>query len=276
MEAADGWDRGQPFGHPARNTRESVKPQSINHRLRFLLFPLQCGPTSARVYGVVCPAQGFARKNRRHRHARTQPKNRMTALAAAPAAGPLVSRAPLVSSLPAWLVSAGDIDGELAGVQVYGGKLAHVVRHLERERVDFYYPRERVVRFYNGQRREYDRAFIPGCFFVGKGEHGRDKAYEFADFMGWRVKFIVPPGAGAQAELRKEVADLGTLLYDDPALTAYQGLRGGDRCRVAHGPFMNCEGYIESDGTSSRLWVRLTIFGQSVPVEVPVEYLERI
>ena len=192
------------------------------------------------------------------------------------AAPPPVMPGPLVSSLPAWLSAAGEMQGELAGVQVFGGKLAHVVRHLERERVDYYYPRERVVKSYNGRRREYDRAFIPGCFFLGHGFDGRDAAHDYADFMGWRLKFLVPPGAGAQAVLRKEVADLGNLLDYDPTLRAWQGLRGGDQCVVTQGPFQGYQCHVERDGPRSTFWLRTTIFGRSTELNVPVEYVERL
>jgi hypothetical protein len=201
----------------------------------------------------------------------------LTAIAeAAPPRPRAPQAAPLVSSLPAWLASAGDIEGELAGVQVSGRTLGHIVRHLENERVDFYYPRERVVRSSGARRDAHDRSFIPGCFFLGRGVPGRDALREYADYFGWRYRFLVPAGQAAQAVLRKEVAALGALLCHDPTLRAWQGLRGGDRCRVACGAFMGQEGFVEYAGERARLWVRLTIFGRSTSVEVPVEYLERI
>ena len=200
----------------------------------------------------------------------------MIATAAATAAGPLSPRAPLVSSLPKWLPNAGAMEGELAGVQVGGRHLGFIIRQLEKERVDFYYPRERVVKSYHGSRREYDRAFIQGCFFLANGCDGRDAVRKFADFFGWHYRFIVPSGEAAQAQLRKEVTDLGSLLVNDPTLRAWQGLRGGDRCRVVQGPFLGAEGFVDCEGKRARLWVRLTIFGRSTSVEVPIEYLERI
>jgi len=201
-------------------------------------------------------------------------RNRMTALAEPPTAPPTARASGLlVSSLPAWLASAADMEGELAGVEVFGGKLGYIVRQLERVRVDFFFPRERVRRHGRG---EYDRAFIPGCFFIGGGFDGREAARDYASFMGWRVKFLRPVGDAAQAQLRKEVADLGSLLDADPTLRAWQGLRGGDRCRVVQGPFLGAEGFVDCEGKRARLWVRLTIFGRSTSVEVPIEYLERL
>jgi hypothetical protein len=168
------------------------------------------------------------------------------------------------------------MEGEIAGVQVSGKQLGYIVRHLECERVDFYFPRERIVKSYSSGRREYDRAFIPGCFFLANGCDGRDVLRDFADYFGWRYRFLIPAGEAAQAVLRKEVTDLGGMLDHDPTLRAWQGLRGGDRCRVTCGAFMGQEGFIELAGERARLWVRLTIFGRSTSVEVPVEYLERI
>ena len=201
----------------------------------------------------------------------------MIATSAATAAGPLSPRAPLVSSLPAWLPNAGAMEGELAGVQVGGRHLGFIVRQLEKERIDFYYPRERVVKSYHGSRREYDRAFIQGCFFLANGCDGRDAVRKFADFFGWHYRFIVPPGEAAQAQLRREVSDLCGMLDADPTLRAWQGLRGGDKCRITQGPFQNFEGYIEREESGRHtFWVRTTIFQQSTPLEVPAEYLERI
>jgi hypothetical protein len=202
----------------------------------------------------------------------------MTALATASQAPPTArASGVLVSSLPAWLASAGDMAGELAGVEVFGGKLGRVIRHLERERVDYYYPRERVVKCYNGSRQEWDRALIPRCFFVGQGEDGRDVIHDYAvRYMQWRVRFVVEPSDGAQKQLRKEVTDLCGLLYHDPSLQAWKGLRGGDKCIVSQGPFRGFVGYVERDGGRNTFWIRTTIFERSTELQVPVECLERL
>jgi transcription antitermination factor NusG len=194
---------------------------------------------------------------------------------AEPKAGTSPARAPLVTSLPEWLASAGDLRGEIAGVQVFGGKLGHVVRRLEKDRVDYYFPRERVIRHGRG---EYDRAFIPGCLFVARGDDDRgwDIAHRYAHYMGWRVKFLRTNCDAEQAQLRKEVTDLGSLLDHDPGLRCWQGLRGGDKCRVTQGPFMGFEGYIDREGPRHTFVLHTTIFERSTPLEVPVEYLERL
>ena len=202
----------------------------------------------------------------------------MTALATASQA-PHTARASgvLVSSLPAWLASAGQISGEITGVRVYGGRLGKIIAQLEAERVDYYFPQERIIKHYAGGRRQYDRAFIPGVFFVGEGGDGREAIHKYAvRYMGWGVNFISAVGAAGQAQFRKEVTDLCTLLDADPTLRAWQGLRGGDRCRVVQGPFLGAEGFVDCEGKRARLWVRLTIFGRSTSVEVPIEYLERL
>lgn len=201
----------------------------------------------------------------------------MTALAAMPTA-PQPARASglFVNTLPAWLASAADIEGELAGVEVFGGKLGRVIMQLERDRVDFFFPRELVTKHYPGGRQEYHRAFIPRCFFVGQGADGRDAIREYTSFMGWRVNFLRTTGNASQAQLRKEVTDLGSLLHHDPSLRAWQGLKGNDKCRIVQGPFQGFEGYIEREGKDHTFYIHTTIFGRSTPMQVPVEYLERI
>ena len=180
--------------------------------------------------------------------------------------------------LPPGLASVADLRGDISVARVRGRSEREVVRHLLRHGVDYYFPLQLVRRWYAGRKREWTTAFIPGHLFVGGGYDGRAAVAEYGrQFAGRVFGFIgLADSAGMQRQLRSELGKIELLLGNDPTLSARAGIARGVAVRVVAGPFAGWDGVVETVGPRCTFWVRLDLLGQSVPVEVPGEHLERV
>ncbi len=80
-----------------------------------------------------------------------------------------------------------------------------------------------------------------------------------------------------QSKLVKELENLQRAAGENGLITGVNDIRPGAKCRVKMGHhFENMEGEIEKDGSRGFVWLRVTILGDSTPVEIAREHLELI
>ncbi len=80
-----------------------------------------------------------------------------------------------------------------------------------------------------------------------------------------------------QVRLVKELENLQRAAGENGLITGVNDIRPGLKCRVKTGHhFAHMEGLVEKDGNRGFVWLRVTILGDSTPVEIAREHLELI
>ncbi len=137
------------------------------------------------------------------------------------------------------------------------------------KRMDYrtYLPLARVTRHYRARRVEVTLPLFPGYLFVNGDAQTCD--------MAWRTRRVVQilPVAD-QACLREELRHVRRAVESDQVIAVYPALRAGRRCRVTSGALAGLEGVVLRHGQRTRLYLAVTILGQSVVVEIDGGQLE--
>lgn len=180
------------------------------------------------------------------------------------------------AQLPASCGSVAEIHGPYSVAVVRSRCEGPLARYLADRFIDFYNPRRRVIRFYDGRRKEWGSALFPGILFVGHGQEGRDACGKYGErhhnqFRGF-IGFAYEGSVGQK--LLDELGRVERMLTVDPSLEGITGLRRGVRVRVNHpSPFQDLEGVIEGDGGDGRVYVNLPWMGGHVPIPVARDLL---
>lgn len=77
-----------------------------------------------------------------------------------------------------------------------------------------------------------------------------------------------------QAKLRWELQQVCRAIEREEAVALYPALQAGQRCRVTSGPLKGLEGVVERHGGRCRMYLSVSMLGQSAMVEVDGALLE--
>jgi len=170
-------------------------------------------------------------------------------------------------------------------VHVYSGfekKVAEAIREQAGEKglgdmiTDVLVPSEEVIEVRRGKKISTDRKFFPGYVMVrmeltDETWHLVKSTPKVTGFLGARGTKPVPI-ADREAERLLQQVQEGV---DRPRNTIT--FEVGEKVRVADGPFMSFEGFVEDvDEERSRLKLAVSIFGRSTPVELEFSQVEKL
>ncbi len=144
-----------------------------------------------------------------------------------------------------------------------------VAAALERQRVAHYLPLVRRRRVYGGRRVTVELPLFPGYVFL-RGEGAECEA-------AWRTRRVSRIlRVHDQARLHAELRQVRQLVDSDEDALLYPALLVGKRCRVVSGSLRGLEGVVVRRRRNCRLYIAVTILGQSAVVEIDGSLLEAL
>jgi transcription antitermination factor NusG len=144
-----------------------------------------------------------------------------------------------------------------------------VATALERHRIQYYLPLVPVMRTYAKCRVTFLLPLFPGYLFLC-GEHDDcEKAWKTN-----RIAKILR--VENQERLRTELRQVNQALEAGEKVDLFKSLKKGRRCRITGGCLRGLEGVVLRRGRHSRMYLSVTILGQSAVVEVDAALLEPI
>lgn len=140
---------------------------------------------------------------------------------------------------------------------------------LMRHRVPYYLPLVSLERTYAKCRVTVRLPLFPGYLFLCGDNDACEKAWKTN-----RVARILQ--VDDQERLRSELRQVCQALETDGKVDLFTSLRKGRRCRVTGGTLKGLEGVVLRRGRHCRMYLSVTILGQSAVVEVDGALLEPI
>jgi transcription antitermination factor NusG len=144
-----------------------------------------------------------------------------------------------------------------------------VATALERNGVGYYLPLVPVVRTYAKCRVTFLLPLFPGYVFL-RGDHDDcEKA--------WRTNRVAKIlRVENQERLRTELQQVNQALEAGEKVDLFKSLKKGRHCRITGGSLRGLEGVVLRRGRHCRMYLSVTILGQSAVVEVDAALLEPI
>jgi len=144
-----------------------------------------------------------------------------------------------------------------------------VAKTLAREGIPHYLPLVRLQRTYGGRRTTVSLPLFPGYLFMCGDGLAREKA--------WRTERVARVIAVAdQDRLRWELQQIVHVVESGEPVNLFPGLREGRHCRITGGALKGLEGVVLRRRSVSRVYIGVTILGQSAVVEIDSALLESI
>lgn len=140
---------------------------------------------------------------------------------------------------------------------------------LARHRVCYYLPLARLERTYAKCRVTVRLPLFPGYLFLCGDHEARERALKTN-----RVAKILE--VEDQGQLRAELRQVCRALEADGKVGLFTSLRRGRRCRITGGTLKGLEGVVLRRGRHCRMYLSVTMLGQSAVVEVDGALLEPI
>ena len=140
---------------------------------------------------------------------------------------------------------------------------------LAQHRVPYYLPLARLERTYTKCRVTVRLPLFPGYLFLCGDHEAREKAWKTK-----RVAKILP--VDDQEQLRTELRQVCQALEAGGKVDLFASLRKGRRCRITGGTLKGLEGAVLRRGRHCRMYLAVTMLGQSAMVEVDGALLELI
>lgn len=190
---------------------------------------------------------------------------------------PKARKAEEAPQLPREAVSVADIAGPISILCVRSKSESAYAIYLQSQGYDFYNPRQEVITYYEGRRKEWTRAMFPGILFVGNGYDGRVACDRYGrmfhnTYRGF-IGHVSEVENACTKQLRAELVKTESLLSIDPSLESVSGLKRGRRVYVNGGAFIGHEGVIDGDGGDGKVFVLLPMLGATLPIPVPRDLL---
>jgi len=145
-----------------------------------------------------------------------------------------------------------------------------VASELERHGCAYYLPLVTVRHTYSRSRQAvFHKPLFPGYLFLC----GDYRDCEIA----WRTNRVANVlEVHDQERLRTELQHICRLIEGGRNVELYQGLQPGRRCRVVSGPLRGVEGVVLQWSGRTRLYVGVSMIGQSATVEIDATLLEAL
>jgi transcription antitermination factor NusG len=144
-----------------------------------------------------------------------------------------------------------------------------VASALARHRVPYYLPLARLERTYAKCRVTVRLPLFPGYLFLCGDHEAREKA--------WRTNRVAKIlEVKDQGQLRAELCHVCQALESGGKVDLFASLRKGRRCRITGGTLKGLEGVVLRRGRHCRMYLSVTMLGQSAVVEVDSALLEPI
>lgn len=145
--------------------------------------------------------------------------------------------------------------------------------------VPAYLPCRLETRIYRQRRCRVWAPLFPGyifaCVYLDAGLDGAvARASARCAVRGWGVSDVLD--VADQHTLRAELSAIQAALAVSGEIDLYPRLIDGARVRIASGPYQNIEGYIEGRAKDQRFWIRVSIMGQSIPLELDGAMIESL
>ena len=145
----------------------------------------------------------------------------------------------------------------------------HVASMLAEQHVRHYLPLVNVHHTYSKAKFTFHVPLFPGYVFLC-GEHGDcDKARRTN-----RIAAILH--VADQNRLRAELWHIYRVVEDGKAVELFPALQVGQRCRITHGALQGVEGIVVRYGGRCRMYLSVSMLGQSAMVEVDAALLEAV
>lgn len=142
-----------------------------------------------------------------------------------------------------------------------------VVGRLESQGAAVYVPLLNVRRTYTKAKFTFALPLFPGYVFL----HGDHEACEQARRTN-RVAQVL--WVADQMQMQRELLQIERALEAGGTVELFPALQAGRRCRVARGPLQGIEGTVIRRGQRCRMYLAVTMLGQSAVVEVDAALLE--
>jgi transcription termination/antitermination protein NusG len=142
-----------------------------------------------------------------------------------------------------------------------------VAAKLAERRIDYFLPLVSVRRTYAKSKATFELPLFPGYVFL-RGDEG---ACDIARRTN-RVAHILH--VDNQTQLHTELQQVQAALASGEPVALYPALQTGQRCRMSGGPLKGLEGVVIQQGRQCRMWLEVTVLGQSAVVEVDAAMLE--
>lgn len=144
-----------------------------------------------------------------------------------------------------------------------------VAGQLERAEIKYYLPLVDVRHTYQKAHVTFHNVLFTGYVFLN-GNHDDQHAAR----MIQHVANIIP--VVDQDTFRSELVQIYRAIESGVAVNLYPRLRVGERCRIVDGPLKDVEGIVVREGARCRMFLSVSMLGQSAVVEVDAGLLERI
>ena len=142
-----------------------------------------------------------------------------------------------------------------------------VAQELARRDCRSYLPLVPVQHTYAKSRATFLLPLFPGYVFL----HGDDRAYDVAVRLRQVANVLKVED---QRRLQMELRQIERVMHSGTHVSLYPSLRTGRRCRITRGPLQDLEGVVQRWQGRTRLYVAVTLIGQSAMVEIDAALLE--
>jgi transcription termination/antitermination protein NusG len=142
-----------------------------------------------------------------------------------------------------------------------------VAAKLAEQRIVHFLPLVSVRRTYAKSKVTFELPLFPGYVFL-RGDEG---ACDIARRTN-RVAHILH--VDNQTQLHTELKQVQAALASGEPVALFPALQTGQRCRMSGGPLKGLEGVVIRRGRQCRMWLDVTVLGQSAVVEVDAAMLE--
>lgn len=130
-----------------------------------------------------------------------------------------------------------------------------------------YLPLVEVRHVYQKSQVTFQVPLFPGYVFAGDEMQVRE-----INRRTQRVANII--SVKDQDRLLGELRQIDQALSSGATMELFPGLKPGTRCRVIDGPMVGLEGTVDRTGQRCKLYLAVSILGQSAAIEVPAMLLE--
>lgn len=168
-------------------------------------------------------------------------------------------------------LSVVEMQGTWYVAQVKWREEQRFAEDLARLSIHTFYPQEKYKLLRTKE--VVQRPLFPGYVFFCGIEPPAERIVRYQALMTGRTINILDVNLKAQDQLIKELSTIEKIIGIEKPI-AISKFRKGSPCVITKGPFMGCEGFVETDGELTKFSVSLSILGQALSVEIDPDIVE--